>query len=204
MQGGRTIVGAAFLAMGIGAPGVSVPPLPPLPQPIQGLLSPSPASNGQTAQSSSSGLNVVAVSAFAQSIVAELNQAPTERGLRPLRLSSVLTTAAIAHATALAMSGQFTHSWPDGRPFPTWIRTFYSDRGYRTWSVGENLLWSTPGIDAATVVARWLASPTHRHILLKPSWREVGLGVVDATAAPGTYGGDEVDVVAAEFGTRRK
>jgi hypothetical protein len=118
MQGGRTIVGAAFLAMGIGAPSVSVPPLPPLPQPIQGLLSPSPASNGQTAQSSSSGLNVVAVSAFAQSIVAELNQARTERGLRPLRLSSVLTTASIAHATALAMSGQFTHSWPGRTSVP--------------------------------------------------------------------------------------
>src|SRR5712691_7281978 len=63
-----------------------------------------------------------------------------------------------------------------------------SPTGYRTWNVGENLLWSTPGIDASTVVDRWLASPTHRHILLSPRWRELGLGVAAATAAPGVYG----------------
>jgi uncharacterized protein YkwD len=199
----RKIVGALFLAIGLLAPGFSVQ-LPPLPQPIQELLSPSSTSNSQPQQSSSPRPTVAAIPAFARSIVAELNRARIEQGLRPLRQSSVLTAAAVAHATALATRGQFTHSWPDGRPFPTWIRPFYSARGYRIWSVGENLLWSTPGIDAATVVERWLASPTHRHILLTPSWREVGLGVVSATAAPGTYGGNDVDVVAAEFGTRIK
>src|SRR5438105_4355733 len=129
MKARRSVVGAVFLAAGILAPAarpdVNVP-LPPLPQPIQGLLSPSSATTNQTPQSSSARPTVAAIPAFARSIVAELNQARAERGLRPLRQSSVLTTAAIAHATALATSGQFTHSWPDGRPFPTWIRTFYS------------------------------------------------------------------------------
>jgi uncharacterized protein YkwD len=208
MLAALVFVGAGVLAP-TARPDITVP-APPLPRPIQGLLSPdsqssqSSPSAAPSAQASSSKPTVTAVVAFARSIVAEINKTRAQYHLRPLRQSSVLTTAAIAHATALATSGLFAHSWPDGRPFPTWIRTFYSDRGYRTWSVGENLLWSTQGIDAPTVVARWLASPTHRHILLTPSWREIGLGVVSASAAPGAYGGADVDVVAAEFGTRTK
>jgi uncharacterized protein YkwD len=218
----RTAVTAAFLAAGILAPAAQpdvtgpVPPVPPLPQPLGGLLSPSSSSgqttqtaHGQTTQTSQaanakSKSSITAVPAFARSIVAAINQTRVHYGLRSLRESRPLTKAAIAHATVLATSGTFTHLWSDGRAFPTWIRTYYSDRGYRTWTAAENLLWSSPGIDGQTVVARWLGSPTHRHILLTSSWREVGLGVVEAAAAPGAYGGSDVDVVAAEFGTRSK
>jgi hypothetical protein len=35
------------------------------------------------------------------------------------------------------------------------------------------------------------------------SWRELGIGVVSAVAAPGTYGGRDVQIAAAEFGLRR-
>jgi len=38
--------------------------------------------------------------------------------------------------------------------------------------------------------------------MLTPSWRELGVGVVAATAAPGAYGGRDVQIGAAEFGSR--
>jgi uncharacterized protein YkwD len=52
------------------------------------------------------------------------------------------------------------------------------------------------------VVQQWLANPIHRHVMLTPSWRELGVAVVAATAAPGTYGGKDVQIAAAEFGKR--
>jgi len=39
--------------------------------------------------------------------------------------------------------------------------------------------------------------------LLRSSWRELGIGVVSAVAAPGAYGGQDVQIAAAEFGLRR-
>ena len=72
------------------------------------------------------------------------------------------------------------------------------------WSAGENLLWSVPSLSAADAVRQWLDSPTHRRVLLLPAWRDVGVGTVHAVAAPGAYGGQDVDLAAAEFGTRRK
>jgi uncharacterized protein YkwD len=124
-------------------------------------------------------------------------------GLRPLRLSAALTEAAYAHAQSLAAAGQFTHAWPTtNRVFGRWIRNFYSTRGYQRWSAGENLLWASPGFTAAGAVQQWLASPVHRRVMLTPSWRELGVGVVAATAAPGAYGGRDVQIGAAEFGSR--
>src|SRR5207247_5759178 len=115
-----------------------------------------------------------------------------------------LVRAGTEHALALATAGLFTHSWSDGQLFPAWIRTFYPSRSYRTWSAGENLLWSTPELTARDAVSQWLASPPHRHILLLRPWREVGVGTVRAVAAPGAYGGQDVDIAAAEFGIRTK
>jgi uncharacterized protein YkwD len=99
----------------------------------------------------------------------------------------------------------FTHSWPTtGQLFASWIRGFYSARSFRTWSAGENLLWASPGFNPADAVQQWLDSPTHRRVLLTKSWRELGIGVVSATGAPGAYGGRDVQIAAAEFGLRSR
>ena len=184
------------------------PPIPAVPDlPLPPPLGPQPAASSQAASSSRpaddpKASSVRSVPDFAREISTAINATRRARGLRPLRLSPALTAGALAHARVLAAAGLFTHSWSDGRAFPTWIRTFYAAKGYRTWTAGENLLWSTPGINGATVVDRWLASPTHREILLSRRWREVGVGVVAASAAPGVYGESDVEIVAAEFGTR--
>jgi uncharacterized protein YkwD len=64
------------------------------------------------------------------------------------------------------------------------------------------LLWASPSFTAAGAVQQWLVSPVHRRVMLTPSWRELGVGVVAAPAAPGAYGGKDVQIAAAEFGKR--
>ena len=169
---------------------------------------PSPqAASVSSAKSNSSQARAFAVSAtpdLARTLVAAVNRTRRTYGLRPLAYSGALANAATEHATALATAGTFTHEWPTtGRLFSSWIRSFYPARGYRAWRAGENLLWASPGFTPASAVQQWLDSPTHRRLLLTKSWRELGIGVVSAVAAPGTYGGRDMQIAAAEFGLRR-
>jgi uncharacterized protein YkwD len=170
-----------------------------------------PAASGvasaQTGQSSQSAgpTSMSAVPDLAHALLAEVNRTRRYYGLRTLRLSATLSQAGTAHAQALATAGLFTHSWPSsGRLFSSWIRSFYPARGYRTWSAGENLLWASPGFTTASAVQQWLESPTHRRVMLTNSWRELGVGVVAAQGAPGAYGGRDVQIAAAEFGSRQR
>ena len=140
---------------------------------------------------------------LARTLVAAVNRTRRTHGLRPLAYSGALANAATEHAKALATAGMFTHDWPTtGRLFSSWVRSFYPARGYRAWSAGENLLWASPGFTSASAVQQWLDSPAHRRVLLKKGWRELGIGVVSAVAAPGAYGGRDVQIAAAEFGLR--
>jgi uncharacterized protein YkwD len=165
------------------------------------------AAGVSSAQSNSSQVRSFAVSAtpdLARTLVAAVNRARRAHGLRPLAYTGALASAATEHAKALATAGMFTHDWPTtGRLFSSWIRSFYPARGYRAWRAGENLLWASPGFSPADAVQQWLDSPAHRRVLLTKSWRELGIGVVSAVAAPGTYGGRDVQIAAAEFGLRR-
>ena len=146
--------------------------------------------------------HVVHRTALEQPIVVEINRIRRVHSLRPLDPSSELTTAARAHASALGVSGQFRHTWPDGTAFYLWMRRFYPYGDSVTWSVGENLLWSARAIDARQAVALWLESPPHRRILLGAIWRQVGVGAVEADSAPGAYAGQTVVIVSATFGAR--
>ena len=179
------------------------------PQPAQSQpQSPSSVASAQSTpppSSKASPARVSLVPDLARSLVAEVNRTRRAYGLRPLAYSARLATAATEHSTALATAGMFTHSWPTtGRLFSSWIRTYYPARGYRAWSVGENLLWASPGFTPASAVQQWLDSPTHRRVLLTKSWRELGIGIVSAVRAPGLYGGRDVQIAAAEFGSRSR
>jgi len=161
----------------------------------------SPAQSVQSPQVRPFGVS--ATPDLARTLVAAVNQTRRKYGLRPLAYSGALANAATEHAKALATAGTFTHDWPTtGQLFSSWIRSFYPQRGYRAWSAGENLLWASPGFTPASAVQQWLDSPAHRKVLLTKSWRELGIGVVSAVAAPGTYGGRDVQIAAAEFGLR--
>jgi uncharacterized protein YkwD len=135
--------------------------------------------------------------AFQQAI----NRLRRSYGLRALNASPQLRQAAAAHARALANAGQFTHDWGDA-PFTTWIRRYYPPLPGHFWHVAENLFWSAATVTPSSALNTWLGSPAHRRALLLPNWRDLGLAIVTAIAAPGTYRGLKVTIVAAEFGHR--
>jgi uncharacterized protein YkwD len=134
-------------------------------------------------------------------VLVQINRLRRSHGLAPLRLSGALRRAADSHSAAMATRGFFAHESADGTAFWQRVARFYSRRS-GGWSVGENLLWSSPDVDGAGALRMWLNSPPHRKILLTPRWREVGLSAVHAASAPGVYRGLEVTVVTADFGVR--
>ena len=136
-------------------------------------------------------------------MAAEINVVRRAHGRSRLTVSAQLQRAGRNHARDLAVAGLFSHTWSDGTPFGRWIRSFYPINGARSWSVAENLAWSAPGVTAQQAVEMWLASPEHQRILLDKRWRQIGLGVIAADGAGGAYGGQDVVVLAAEFGLRR-
>jgi uncharacterized protein YkwD len=138
-----------------------------------------------------------------QGVLADVNALRRDHGLAAVRLSPKLAAAARAHSFEMARRGYFGHDSANGSSFDKRIVRYYSLRGTRYWSVGENLLWSSPDVDATGALNMWLGSPEHRRILLTARWREIGLSAVHVSSAPGTYGGREVTIVTADFGVRR-
>ncbi|MFN2467701.1 MAG: CAP domain-containing protein [Gaiellaceae bacterium] len=136
-------------------------------------------------------------------VLSGLNALRAGRGLRPLRFSTQLAAAAEAHSRDMVRRGYFDHTSKDGTPFSKRVARFYRPGSSEMWSAGENLLWYSPDIDAATAISMWMKSPGHRAILLSPQWREVGLSAVHVRSAPGVFKGLEVTVVTADFGVRR-
>ena len=143
------------------------------------------------------------VATLERDVLGEVNALRRSRGLAPLRLSRQLSTAAQAHSATMARHGFFRHESADGSEFWKRVRRYYRAGGFGYWSVGENLLWSSPNVDARGALRMWLDSPSHRRTLLTPEWREIGLGAVHVASAPGTYGGREVTILTADFGVRR-
>lgn len=138
-----------------------------------------------------------------EAVVDRMNQVRRSHGLRPLRLNRRLSAAADFHSRDMGRRGYFEHDSISGTPFWRRIERFYPSRGFRSWSVGENLLWGTDTYGAAFAVREWMDSPPHRENMLSREWREVGIGAVHFVNAPGEYRGRKVTIVTADFGARR-
>jgi uncharacterized protein YkwD len=136
------------------------------------------------------------------SLLREINRTRATHGLRALRWSRRLRAAANQHSASMAAKGYFSHESANGGAFWRRIAGFYGWRGYRQWSVGENLLWSSPDVSPGGALQMWMNSPPHRENLLSRTWREIGLSAIHANRAPGVYGGRAVTVVTADFGVR--
>ena len=136
-------------------------------------------------------------------ILARVNVVRAMRGLGRVTFSAPLGASAALHSREMATSGRFQHESPDGSPFWKRVEHYYPSSGFRSWDVGETLLWWAPGTTAANAVAAWLASPPHREILLDPKWRQIGVSAIHDTDAPGDFRGLEATIITADFGTRR-
>jgi len=122
-----------------------------------------PADDGSTASAARAG-------SFGAAIVAELNRIRGRAGLAPVRPDARMSRTATAHSRDMSRRGYFAHGAWGSRV----ARASGSAR-----SVGEVLGWmarSSPRREARQMVRGWLDSPPHRHVLLDPSFRRVGLG----------------------------
>jgi uncharacterized protein YkwD len=106
-------------------------------------------------------------------ILRTINSVRRAHGARPLGLGPALHRAARAHSVDMARRGYFDHG-----PFVQRLRRF----GVRSRVIGENLAYATePGFSAGVVVRMWLASPSHRSVLLDRSFSRIGIGVAGGT-----------------------
>jgi hypothetical protein len=117
-------------------------------------------------------------------ILARINALRQQNGLPPLDLSSTLTASAQRHSDDMARTGNIDHTGSDGSSIESRIR----EAGYGHWRDfgiwGENIYGGQlANVDAAWDF--WSNSQVHRANILKPRYREIGIGV--GRSDNGTY-----------------
>ena len=135
-------------------------------------------------------------------ILQQLNQIRVAHHLHPLSLCPNLSAAAMLHTRDMLAKGYFAHNSSNGQPFWRRIQAFYPEPRYGTWSVGENLFWTSGAATAPGSMKAWMASPDHRANILDPTWRQIGIATVSSPSAPGTYANLGVTVITTDFGVR--
>jgi uncharacterized protein YkwD len=153
------------------------------------------------AHSSKAG-NRVVLSSLESGVLSQLNKIRVQHGLQPVKISARLTASAAQHSREMGADGYFAHNSHDGTAFWKRIGRWYGSNGYGFWSVGENLLWSSPQVDPVDALQLWMDSPEHRANILTARWREIGISAVHVAAAPGTFQGREVTIITTDFGVR--
>src|SRR4051794_620917 len=123
-----------------------------------------------------------ALSPLESGVLAQINQVRAQHGLGPLRLSAKLSAAARAHSQQMAADGYFAHESADGSAFWKRVKQYYSSSPWGYWSVGENLLWSSPDVSPPDALKLWMNSPEHRKNLLTARWKEIGVSAVHVSA----------------------
>lgn len=135
-------------------------------------------------------------------VLAQLNIVRVEHRLAPFQANGGLNGAATQHSTEMATDGYFAHSSADGSLFWRRLLQYFPRTGTASWSVGENLFWTSGAVDPRRVVARWMASPDHRSNILNPNWREIGISSISESAAPGAFDNLDVVIITTDFGGR--
>jgi uncharacterized protein YkwD len=105
-------------------------------------------------------------------VVKLVNRIRARHGLKRLKASRTLAHAASDHTGDMLRADYLSHNSSDGTPMATRVRRYTGAR----W-VGENIAVTSRrrGV-ARRVVRMWMASPTHRAILLSPKSRRIGVG----------------------------
>ena len=125
-----------------------------------------------------------------EQLLSDTNAKRQATGLAPLSLNPQLSQAAALKAQDMFAKGYWAHNSPTGAT--PW--DFVTGAGYRYVVAGENLAKNFSTSQA--VVDAWMASPTHRENIVKPSYKEIGFAVVN-----GELNGEETTLVVQFFGT---
>jgi uncharacterized protein YkwD len=106
-----------------------------------------------------------------KAILRAMNKVRAQHGLSRLRVDGALARAADAHSATMLRTGVFSHGSVHAR-----LRRYTSKR-----DIGETLAWMSR-CNSRKVVQMWLNSAAHRHILLSPKFRNVGVGKRSSSA----------------------
>ncbi|MGW7365937.1 sigma-70 family RNA polymerase sigma factor [Streptomyces sp. NPDC054841] len=114
----------------------------------------------------------------AEQVVALVNSERAKAGCGPVTSNDKLATAAQRHSADMAARDYFDHTSPDG--------TDPGDRitaaGYRWSTYGENIARGQQS--PASVMDSWMNSSGHRANILNCSFKEIGVGIHDASGGP--------------------
>jgi hypothetical protein len=125
----------------------------------------------------------------AEQLLAATNGKREALGLATLSLNPQLSEAAARKAQDMFEKNYWAHNSPTG----TTPWDFITGAGYHYVVAGENLAKNFSTSQA--VVDAWMASPTHRENIVKPSYKEIGFAVVN-----GKLNGEETTLVVQMFG----
>jgi uncharacterized protein YkwD len=141
--------------------------------------------------------------AVESSLTCLINQTRVLAGRPPVRTVATLANAASSYSTWMVLGGYFGHIGQGGSTVTTRLQYFGYLRPGSKWIVGENLIWATgPESTPEAIVDDWLESPEHRRNLLRPGFRDVGVGVSHGTPIDA---GDTAGVtVTTDYGARRR
>lgn len=123
-------------------------------------------------------------------VIAYTGEARVGDGGDALTENGLLDEAAQAKAEDMASKGYFSHVGPGGEEPWVWLER----AGYSFVYAGENL--AVRFNDSKDVVDAWMASPAHRANIVKPQYKEIGVGLAD-----GTYKGGPATFVVQYFGS---
>jgi uncharacterized protein YkwD len=117
--------------------------------------------------------------AASDAVLCLINVERAERGLAAVRVSTLLTSAAVFHAGDMVRRKYFSHITPSGQGLLKRImRTGYL-RGARRPQLGETLAWgSDMYASPAELVESLMESAEHKAIVLDGRFRDIGVGLV--------------------------
>jgi uncharacterized protein YkwD len=121
-------------------------------------------------RSSASSSAVSPLDAIRMDVLTLINKERAARKLTPLKRSSLLEGTAQAHADDMLRRKFFSHTSPDGKTPEKRMQA----AGYNGVLFGENVAKGQR--TAADVMKSWMASSMHRANILKPDFRDVGIG----------------------------
>ena len=114
--------------------------------------------------------------------LALINDHRATSGLRPLSVSSSLSSAAAYHSVDMAANGYLAHTLLDG----TTVEQNMANFGYQGGTFGENIAAGTE--TAAEAMQTWQGSAEHNANMLNASFGAIGIGrAYDAGSQYGWY-----------------
>ncbi|HEY3021172.1 MAG TPA: CAP domain-containing protein [Solirubrobacteraceae bacterium] len=112
-----------------------------------------------------------------------LNHQRALHGLRRLRPSGKLRSAAQAYSWAMVRNDFFDHVSPGGSTLLGRVRKTAYLSSARGWALGENIAWGAGRLATPRQTMRaWMRSAGHRHNILTRRFTEIGIGI--APGAP--------------------